>query len=776
MQLTAVPLRRHWRHILWLLCLVAQFGPVWAADSLFSASPTLHVIKEPLLENDSTICSDHCRSHLSELNIFQTVVQTSAAEALSKERPLLASASVYRVPSEADLGPTPTPYMAEENAASAAVTTLDNSGSGGDKDALEDSTGDKVRPQGPRKGENSSETSIAESMASLRAPTSVHEPASSVTLSASSPQLSFLSDAFSEGASSTLSEDVSEDETKQVETTSTILSSTHFKLSSSSPSLEAENAIDLKTISALETISPLESFHPNHPLHNETSLEETLQANDTIEDCHFLSFEEWKKQKEEDALESGKNASNDTVETPALSNNSEKALSANVSSELVPHSHLSGENAEVPAPISSEDPGRTYKDKFNYASTDCAATIVKTNSKAKGANSILTENKDSYLLNQCSSTNKFVVIELCQDILVDLVVIGNFEFFSSMFKDIRVSVSDRFPTSTWKVLGDFQAQNLRDLQTFHIENPLIWARYLKLEMLTHFGHEFYCPISLVRVHGTTMMDEFKKETNEVYDSQLNSTDTSVLDESLASDGYEVDEMEGDDECRVVLPLLGLNEFLRDINSTEFCEIPDSGESESTSTKAVASAVTTQESIYKNMMKRLSLLETNATLSLLYVEEQSKLLSTAFSNLERRQSQKFSMIFEKFNGTIVNQLGAFRSGFKLIEADAHEKMRKNDAHFKALVDTYGLQLSMLSEELQFQKKISVFNTVIIVCLLVYVIVTRDAYIEAQALGEDAFSESPLPPEKKYGSKRTFSVPNSRFNRHSYGGKGRKKKRD
>ena len=143
-----------------------------------------------------------------------------------------------------------------------------------------------------------------------------------------------------------------------------------------------------------------------------------------------------------------------------------------------------------------------YKDRFNYASFDCAATIIKTNKEAKGAHNILIENKDSYMLNKCDAPNKFVIIELCQDILVDTVVIGSFEFFSSMFKDIRISVSDRFPPSNdneWKVLGEFQGKSIRDFQSFHIKNPFIWARYLRLEFLSHWGQEFYCPVSIVRV-------------------------------------------------------------------------------------------------------------------------------------------------------------------------------------------------------------------------------------------------------------------------------------
>jgi hypothetical protein len=70
------------------------------------------------------------------------------------------------------------------------------------------------------------------------------------------------------------------------------------------------------------------------------------------------------------------------------------------------------------------------------------------------------------MLTRCNA-EKFVVIELCEDILVDTVMIANYEFFSSMFKDIRISVSDRYVPKghpSWRVLGEYQARNARDLQ------------------------------------------------------------------------------------------------------------------------------------------------------------------------------------------------------------------------------------------------------------------------------------------------------------------------
>ncbi|KAF2218996.1 UNC-like C-terminal-domain-containing protein [Elsinoe ampelina] len=163
--------------------------------------------------------------------------------------------------------------------------------------------------------------------------------------------------------------------------------------------------------------------------------------------------------------------------------------------------------------IRSKDAGRTCKERTNYASFDCAATIMKTNRECKSASSVLVENKDSYMLNICSVKNKFFIVELCDDILIDTVVLANYEFFSSIFRTFRISVSDRYPAKPdkWRELGVYEARNTREVQPFLVEQSLIWARYLRIEILSHYGNEYYCPISLLRVHGTTMIEEFRHQ-------------------------------------------------------------------------------------------------------------------------------------------------------------------------------------------------------------------------------------------------------------------------
>ncbi|KAJ2809984.1 hypothetical protein H4S07_002941, partial [Coemansia furcata] len=160
---------------------------------------------------------------------------------------------------------------------------------------------------------------------------------------------------------------------------------------------------------------------------------------------------------------------------------------------------------------------KTLKERFNYASSDCAAVVLKANREARGLTSILNSKKDMYMLNECSARSKFVIVELCDDILVDTLVMGNYEFFSSTFRDTMVYVSDRYPpkeNSTWTLLGHFQAQNSRDAQVFPVTDPKIWARYLKVEFLTHYGHEFYCPLTVLKVYGATQMEQYRKEEEE----------------------------------------------------------------------------------------------------------------------------------------------------------------------------------------------------------------------------------------------------------------------
>ena len=71
------------------------------------------------------------------------------------------------------------------------------------------------------------------------------------------------------------------------------------------------------------------------------------------------------------------------------------------------------------------------------------------------------------MLSPCqTSEQKFVVVELCEDIRIDTVQLANFEFFSGVFKQIRVSVAHTFTDDGqgWVLLGEYRAKNIRGVQ------------------------------------------------------------------------------------------------------------------------------------------------------------------------------------------------------------------------------------------------------------------------------------------------------------------------
>lgn len=584
-----------------------------------------------------------------------------------------------------------------------------------------------------------------------------------------------------------------------------------------------------------------------------------------LDSASFLSFEDWKKQNLAKVGQSAENvgagrrtvaAGKEDRRQPGI-NNALDSLGDDAEIEL----EFGGFGAETPeasptawsTPISSQDAdnqdgeavedlhdegtlqtdvshrkdaGTTCKERFNYASFDCAATVLKTNPECKGSSSVLVENKDSYMLNECRAKNKFLILELCDDILVDTVVLANYEFFSSIFHTFRVSVSDRYPAKPdqWKELGVYEARNTREVQAFAVENSLIWARYLRIEFLTHYGHEFYCPVSLIRVHGTTMMEEYK------HDESVSRADVEAIE------AIETGEPPGDLEAKAVEPpseespieiqpleacpkalteveslLLGLSGPVETCGINDLPAKPtpggdltktlyDSPSNKSTvttgegvpatdtrssaspkaaedsrkreSAKAVAttpdasaaagsaqqnstvestgkatphskeeaqsaspestrptstqpppSNPTTQESFFKSVHKRLQMLESNSTLSLLYIEEQSRILRDAFNKVEKRQLAKTSTFLENLNITVLNELKEFREQYDHVWRSVAFEFEHQRMRYHQEVHAMSAQLGVLADELVFQKRVAVIQSIMVLCCFALVLFSR-----------------------------------------------------
>ncbi|CAL9030435.1 unnamed protein product [Prunus brigantina] len=148
--------------------------------------------------------------------------------------------------------------------------------------------------------------------------------------------------------------------------------------------------------------------------------------------------------------------------------------------------------------------------EYNYASASKGAKVVAHNKEAKGASNILGKDHDKYLRNPCSVGGKFVIVELAEETLVDAVKIANFEHYSSNFKEFELSGSLSYPADAWSPLGNFVAANVKHAQTFKLPEPK-WVRYLKLDLLSHYGSEFYCTLSVLEVYGINAIERMLED-------------------------------------------------------------------------------------------------------------------------------------------------------------------------------------------------------------------------------------------------------------------------
>ncbi|TVU34422.1 hypothetical protein EJB05_16254, partial [Eragrostis curvula] len=149
--------------------------------------------------------------------------------------------------------------------------------------------------------------------------------------------------------------------------------------------------------------------------------------------------------------------------------------------------------------------------EYNYAAASKGAKVLAHNREAKGAANILGGDKDKYLRNPCSAEDKFMVVELAEETLVDTVALANLEHYSSNFRDVELHGSMTYPTDAWgEPLARFTAENVKHAQRFVLPEPR-WARYLRLRLVTHYGSGFYCILSYLEVYGVDAVERMLQD-------------------------------------------------------------------------------------------------------------------------------------------------------------------------------------------------------------------------------------------------------------------------
>ena len=112
------------------------------------------------------------------------------------------------------------------------------------------------------------------------------------------------------------------------------------------------------------------------------------------------------------------------------------------------------------------------------------------------------------MLNKCTDQAWFVV-ELCENIKAFKIEIANFELYSSVPKEFRVSMSNVLSAnreSDWRLFGEFQLEDSKEIQAFTTPDDGVFGKYVKVEILSHHGNEHYCPVSLFKIYGISEME------------------------------------------------------------------------------------------------------------------------------------------------------------------------------------------------------------------------------------------------------------------------------
>jgi hypothetical protein len=471
----------------------------------------------------------------------------------------------------------------------------------------------------------------------------------------------------------------------------------------------------------------------------------------------------------------------------------------------------------------SKDAGKTCRERFSYSSFDAGATVLKASPGALNPKAILLENKDSYMLFKCAAVEKYVIVELSDDILIDTIVLANFEFFSSMVRHFRVTVSDRYPAKSerWRELGTFEGKNARDIQPFLIENPQIWAKYIRVDFLTHYGNEYYCPVSLLRVHGTRMLESWKESEGLPDDDypQLESEDRGCAEAETRgtlpkyvdneasktspragalvfglfletcpasiprSEIYLFSDTAGHQTGRVTQqrrtsydmdpagaqpasapsqspstsfavlptetvpdPTLSVNGYIGKADDgvgspADFVRGSDSGAAETLGqgrtaeqtpgqqrSRTVASVSQSalpivQESFFRSVSKRLQVLESNMTWTLKYVEDQSRHTQEALMRIEHERLSEAEALLGILNRTMHLELSVLRQQVDHVWQSTAIALDLQKEQSRSEMVALSSRLNILADEAVFQKRMSIAQSVLLLCCLVLTIFSR-----------------------------------------------------
>ncbi|EER14487.1 hypothetical protein Pmar_PMAR024374 [Perkinsus marinus ATCC 50983] len=117
---------------------------------------------------------------------------------------------------------------------------------------------------------------------------------------------------------------------------------------------------------------------------------------------------------------------------------------------------------------------------------------------------------------QCDLRKKWITFALDDDTYVEKIALDTKEYFSSTFRHLQILGSRKYPTDTWRVLGEIETDPTETQQWFDLSHTSrcakCYVKYIKIRVLTSHTMEGYgiCTLTRLQLFGGTLLQNLHR--------------------------------------------------------------------------------------------------------------------------------------------------------------------------------------------------------------------------------------------------------------------------
>ena len=210
-----------------------------------------------------------------------------------------------------------------------------------------------------------------------------------------------------------------------------------------------------------------------------------------------------------------------------------------------------------------------------------------------------------------------------------------------------LSGSLTYPTETWIPLGNFTADNVKHAQRFNLLEPK-WVRYMRLQLASHYGSEFYCTLSFLEVYGVDAIEKMLEDFIVVPDEPAGSQNIASLKLETNS-SMKGDIVQGIDVVDV--PEKGVDTV--DVKNDVLKNVPKSNvPNHKKEVRQQVAGRISSEAVLKILMQKLRSLQLSLSVLEEYTRELDRRYGGALPDLRKEISNK-ALLLENIGSEIKN---------------------------------------------------------------------------------------------------------------------------